>query len=424
MSLIIISTFFVLVAGVIFIRKIFYSPAPIILQKIKNLKDIHINNTQAQELIQKLPAFWDIFETEIQNVRNYYTDHHLIEENTAKALNRLINYFPEPTIIVTPDAHISFANKSFSEEFHHIERGYSQPLLEVIREPELIGLFREETPEKVTVSREIKIRPQHSQIKKTYMVTKILYSKRDKDGKRNVLMIFHDITDIRRADQMKTDFIQNVSHELRTPLTSITGYLQASHEDLKQKDYKELEEHLGIIQQNVDRLKFLVQDLLQLSSLESDFELPLKSEDPQTLTQNVLKLFKTEFGPEGKFKVEDKYEVDSLYCDGRLVEQVLTNMLQNSLRYTPPGTQISIHWKQTPQNIELHYKDNGPGISAEHLPRLFERFFRVDPNRSRERGGTGLGLSIAKHIMQRHHGSIEVHSDLGKGIYFICSFKK
>jgi two-component system, OmpR family, phosphate regulon sensor histidine kinase PhoR len=104
------------------------------------------------------------------------------------------------------------------------------------------------------------------------------------------------------------------------------------------------------------------------------------------------------------------------------VEQVLTNLIQNALRYTPEGSEIKIEWIKTQTGTHLKFKDNGPGISSEHLPRLFERFYRVDPHRSRDKGGTGLGLAIVKHIMQKHKGNISVHSELGKGVEFRCEF--
>ncbi len=413
----------IIICLILWIRFKIYQPLPEVLKKIKNLTVSQEDEVAPAQLFSDLPQFWNQVESEIQNVKHYFQDRQVIEDRIQKALKRLINYFPEPTIIVSPEARVTLVNRAFSEEFRHIERDEALPLIEVLREPEILDFFREDLQKKKAISREIKIKPPHLQTKKNYMVIKIPYSKTNKEGMRNVLMIFHDVTEIKRVDQMKTDFIQNVSHELRTPLTSIAGYLQVAKGDLADKDYGALKDHFEVIQHNVDRLNFLVQDLLQLSNLESDIELPFKSEDLEKLTLNVLKLFKPDF-ESGGYKATTTFEADTLYCDGRLVEQVLTNLLQNTLRYTPHGSTISIQWSQTPQNVQLHYKDNGPGIAAEHLPRLFERFYRVDSDRSRDRGGTGLGLSIVKHIMQRHRGSIEVQSELGKGVHFICVFKK
>jgi two-component system phosphate regulon sensor histidine kinase PhoR len=165
----------------------------------------------------------------------------------------------------------------------------------------------------------------------------------------------------------------------------------------------------------------LIGDLLELSYLESDIVLNKNPLNPKDTTQKVLQQFSLDL-EKGHYVVEQKYSTQEIYGHERLVEQVLINLVQNSLRYTPPGTKIDIEWNNKAGQTELIFRDNGPGISQEHLGRIFERFYRIDPHRSRSRGGTGLGLSIVKHIIQRHGGGIHVQSQLGRGVEFICKF--
>lgn len=405
----------------LWIKKKIYEPVPSIIDKIRALKNFEVSEGTPEQLMAELPHFWNEIEKEIFDVQHFYDENQPSEEKIQKALKRLINYLPMPSIIVKPSGVVVLANQNFSSEFKDVDRGETLPLLEIFREPEIVEFFREAMDEKKSSSREIKLMPLNSQAKKDYVVIKIPYAKKNREGLRDVLMVFYDVTDIRRLDQMKTDFVSNVSHELRTPLTSISGYVQNMKEDVKNKDFDQIQNDLVVIEENVNRLNFLIHDLLQLSSLESDVELPKEKENLRLITQNALKPFRTDI-QKGQFKLKESYLVDELQCDGRLVEQVITNLIQNALRYTPAGTEVLLEWGKENSHTNLIYRDNGPGIAPEHLPRLFERFYRVDPHRSRDRGGTGLGLAIVKHIMQKHGGTVGVRSELGKGVEFICRF--
>lgn len=405
----------------LWIKKKIYEPVPSILEKIRALKQFETFADRPEQLMSELPDFWNAIEQEIMDVQHFFDDSQHSEEKIQKALKRLINYLPMPSLITKPDGKVILANQAFCKEFKNIERGNVLPLLEIFREPDFVEFFREALDEKKASSREMKLKPEGSQAKRDYIVIKIPYAKRNEAGLRDVLMIFSDVTEMRRLDRVKTDFVSNVSHELRTPLTSISGYVQSMKEDVKNKDYAQIQGDLVVIEENVARLNFLVQDLLQLSTLESDVELPKNKENLRLITQNALKPFSAEI-QNRNFKLKESYLVEELNCDGRLVEQVITNLIQNALRYTPQGTEIQLEWSKENSHVNLICRDNGPGIAAEHIPRLFERFYRIDPHRSRDRGGTGLGLAIVKHIMQKHGGTVTVRSELGKGIEFVCRF--
>lgn len=245
--------------------------------------------------------------------------------------------------------------------------------------------------------------------------------KRKNEEIYEVVCVFHDITGIKKAEQIRIEFVGNASHELRTPLTSIKGYVETLHDDIRQKRYDQTEKFISVVSRNVDRLIDLVNDLLNLSKMEAGSELKVQSFSPMLLSQNVIAELAL-LAQEKNISIKSQCLVQELRADGQKVEQVLRNLLSNAIKYIPEGKEIWMLWENQGSEVILRISDNGPGIPEEHLSRLFERFYRIDKGRARETGGTGLGLAIAKHIMQRHGGSIEVKSILGQGAEFICRF--
>jgi two-component system phosphate regulon sensor histidine kinase PhoR len=232
--------------------------------------------------------------------------------------------------------------------------------------------------------------------------------------------IFHDVTELKSAEQIRIDFVANVSHELRTPLTSIKGYTDTLILDVESGRPME-KAFLEIIARNVSRLMNLISDLLDLSALESTDVLQKADIQLGEFTERVAKQLEAAIA--GR-KQTIKLKVGRLWlkADPKRLEQVLVNLLENASKYTPSGGHIEVEWNQEVSDICLRVSDNGPGIPPEHHSRLFERFYRVDKARSRDQGGTGLGLAIVKHILQRHGGSVAVESEVGAGSRFICRF--
>ncbi len=233
--------------------------------------------------------------------------------------------------------------------------------------------------------------------------------------------VFHDVTDLKRAEQIRIDFVANVSHELRTPLTSIKGYADTLVQDLREG--RALEgKFLEAIVRNVERLMSLIQDLLDLSALDSG-ELPHHTSfSTSELTSRVIQQLEGSLARKRQTVTFDA-KAPRLEGDPGRVEQVLVNLLDNAHKYTPENGRIQVLWEPTNDGgVLLKVTDSGPGIAPEHHARLFERFYRADKARSRELGGTGLGLAIVKHILQRHGGQAWVESELGKGATFICKF--
>lgn len=237
-----------------------------------------------------------------------------------------------------------------------------------------------------------------------------------------VLVVFYDITELKKIEKIRSDFVANASHELRTPLTSIKGYVETLKEDLENGKTDQALNFAQIISRNVNRLIELVNDLLSLSTLESHSELQLEAIHPLEISEIVISELQL-LAKEKNQVIHIRGKVDELLADARKVEQVLRNLIMNAIKYIPEGKNIYVVWEKGEGNsVLLKVIDDGPGISEEHHERLFERFYRIDKSRSRDRGGTGLGLAIVKHIMQSHGGQISVKSNPGEGAEFICTF--
>lgn len=242
--------------------------------------------------------------------------------------------------------------------------------------------------------------------------------------KVGVLLVFEDITQLKRVEQMKSDFVSNVTHELRTPLTSIRGFvdtLQGGAID----DPVFGRKFLNIIDIESQRLTRLIDDILMLSKIESAQEnqkegtLGSSNEmvDIKEVASEVIELLETKKNDDISLGLDIASEITPYFCNRNYLKEVLLNLTDNALKYTLKGSVVLAVWEEE-ENLTIRVSDTGVGISKEHLPRLFERFYRVDKGRSRKQGGTGLGLSIVKHIVELYRGKITVESELGVGTTF------
>lgn len=231
--------------------------------------------------------------------------------------------------------------------------------------------------------------------------------------------IFHDISDIKKVEQMRIDFVANVSHELRTPLTSIKGFAATLADGYVQGEGTHFLERLRA---NVNRLNQLISDLLDLSIIEStegdSDQQHWEVVDLAPLAAGVADSLRERAQQREQTLIVESSVSSPLWGEQKRLEQVVVNLLDNALKYTPTGGTITVSVNQVQDQVALKISDTGIGIPAEHLPRLFERFYRVDKARSRDLGGTGLGLAIVKHIVHAHGGKISVQSVIGKGTEF------
>ncbi len=236
---------------------------------------------------------------------------------------------------------------------------------------------------------------------------------------QGLLTVFVDVTETRRLETLRKDFVANVSHELRTPITAVRSAVDTLRLTLS-GDPSASERFVDIIDRNAQRLGALVEDLLDLSRLESkDYRPEAKPVPLRTVADQALTLLRARIEEK---KVDVGNEIDAelppARADRRAVEQVFTNLLDNAVKYCPAGARVSLRAQQTERGLRVEIADTGPGIEPRHLPRLFERFYRVDSGRSRDMGGTGLGLSIVKHLVETMGGAIGVESTPGRGSTF------
>ena len=239
-------------------------------------------------------------------------------------------------------------------------------------------------------------------------------------GEGQWMVLAKDVTRLHQLEGMRKDFVANASHELRSPLTVVTGYLESMREDpaLQEAWGAPLEE----MHRQVLNMQEIIGDLLDLSKLESpDHARELVPVDVGGLLAAIVEDARLLARP-GQV-VELQLDSRAMLLGSELeLNSAFTNLITNACKYTPDGGRIEVRWSQDAAGGHLEVADTGPGIPAEHLPRLTERFYRVDRGRARDQGGSGLGLAIVKHVLQRHGGELEIRSELGMGSRFICHF--
>jgi len=241
-------------------------------------------------------------------------------------------------------------------------------------------------------------------------------------GSGQYLISARDITSRSQLDDMRRDFISNASHELRTPLTVMSGYI----EFLQHKADEQTEVPLDKIQQQIERMNRIISELIELARLESSAAVDFSAEvDIKTLLDDVyneaLSLDKNAHHIELTIKADDEL-TDKLHGSYDELRMAFSNLLTNAIRYTPEQGDIKLFCTTDENSLSIGVRDSGLGISYEHIPRLTERFYRVDEGRSREQGGTGLGLAIVKHVLDRHNANLHIQSEPGKGSTFRCDF--
>lgn len=304
---------------------------------------------------------------------------------------------------INAEGKIEWANTAFAELFDLYDETRMQYYWEVIREISVLSYIREFDSSLENRIQEISLAGH----------TYLLSGSQNPDAQRTVLLL-QNIDDMHQAQQMKKDFIVNLAHELRTPLTAIKGFSEAMEETADAQNMR----YLKIIKNHTNRLINLINDLQTLIRLEQNYSINLQEIDLVTFFDNIKLILDPLF--EDK-EVELVVDIDPAQprfaVDPFKFEQIFINLVENSLRYTEKG-QIQIRGKATDRELTIEISDNGSGIAAAHLPRIFERFYVADPSRNRNSSGTGLGLAIVKHIVVLHKGSIEVDSTLGQGTTF------
>lgn len=331
----------------------------------------------------------------------------------------------EGIISVSPDLRVLYFNSQFATQFLDSSQMNSPMLLaDVFRYPEIHEGFLRALKEGRTFKVMVKLETKLEKNVRYFSVSVNPLRKSKSHEVYGAMGIFHDITELKKAELVRIEFVGNASHELRTPLTSVKGYVDTLKADIKSGNFTQAEKFIDIISRNVERLADLVNDLLSLSTLESNPEMKIEAVNPLQVSEHIVAELAQVVQEKNQIVlVVGAQEIPSFNADLRKVEQVLRNLVSNAVKYIPNGKTIQIRWQKGEGDaVVLRVIDDGPGIPPEHHDRLFERFYRVDKGRSRDAGGTGIGLAIVKHIMQSHGGSVQIKSEVGKGSEFICTF--
>jgi len=323
------------------------------------------------------------------------------------------------TGLISLDAQMRFrsANEVAEKMLGLDSREYRGRLLaEVIRQPELLRFAEESLTGSIAATREIKL--SGGSVESIFVAADPL--KNSSGGNDGILLALDDVTKIRRLENVRTDFAANVSHELRTPITNIKGYLETLMQ-VGSEDPVQVAHFLGVMHRNTIRLSTLVEDILLLAFLDQPkaiSQLEFVSIDALSVVRDATEQVEIVCAAK-QMAIEIQINPDLRFVvNAGLISQALLNLVSNALKYSPPKTRVTITGEIDDGHIELRVIDEGPGIDALHLPRLFERFYRVDTARSRELGGTGLGLSIVKHIAMIHGGSVSVNCPTEGGTVF------
>jgi len=335
------------------------------------------------------------------------------KKRLATMVNRFresTNALPDAAVVLDSLGNIESWNKKAGELLRlKNPQDLHQPITNLIRNPRFITYLMKEDFSKVLRMRS----PYKEDIFLSLQIVPY--------GNKQRLLMVRDITHLYRLEQMREDFIANVSHELRTPLTVISGYLETMLEDDNDWVVNNSDSMKSMLQQ-AQRMQNIVSDLLLLSRLETEQKSRNRQEvDVPAIIEMIYS--DAQILSQGKHQINIDYDRNLyLLANREEIISAFSNLTYNAVKYTPEGGEINIRWYENESGVYFELQDNGPGIAPQHLPRLTERFYRIDAGRSRASGGTGLGLAIVKHVLNRHEATLKIESKLGVGSTFICVF--
>jgi len=342
------------------------------------------------------------------------------EEQKLQDFLLAIQASPNGVVLLDPEGRIEWSNQTAAQHLGmDAKRDLMQHVVHLVRDPVFKKYYSSESHDG-----EVIIDGRSVSLQKSVKLSVQLHNY----GESRQLLLTRDVTTVAHADAMRRDFVANVSHEIRTPLTVMSGFIETLQSLNLEKN--EREKYLDLMAVQASRMQDLVNDLLILSQLEGS---TLPSTNEPVSLQGLMSSIESEargLSASQLFENQDPQilnfetpESVQLHGANKELHSAISNLVNNAVRYTPSGGLITSSWSLLPdQRIQFSVADTGPGIASEHLPRLTERFYRVDRSRSRESGGTGLGLAIAKHVMQRHGGELKIESELGKGSKFTLIF--
>jgi two-component system phosphate regulon sensor histidine kinase PhoR len=318
-------------------------------------------------------------------------------------------------LVVDKSMRVTLVNQAFRNLFGLPEIPLGTPLLDVVRDATVDRLIAQTLRAGKAMQSELILADPKTNSERDVEISAVPV-KDEADLTTSAVILFHDITQLKQADKVRRDFVANVSHELRTPLSIVRGYIETLLDDPQTSD-QELSRILRVMERHSKRLGLLVNDLLTLAQLES------RNANLQLSEVQLTELFERVIRDWGKKLEEKRLKVivdllpgaQTIRADETRLQEVLYNLLDNAVKYSHENGEVLLRAARHDSEMLLSVTDNGIGIGKDDLPRIFERFYRADKARSRERGGTGLGLAIVKHIVQLHGGRVEAESELGRG---------
>jgi two-component system phosphate regulon sensor histidine kinase PhoR len=354
-------------------------------------------------------GIWDYVFALLQRFERIQTRQHQQIAKTLARFRQAGRAHPDGVVILDADNRIEWCNDTAEAHFDlNVETDAGQPVTNLVRQPEFVVYV-----ESGDYAHPVELRaPRGAGVVLSVQIVPY--------GDAQKLLLSRDITRLEKLETMRRDFVANVSHELRTPLTVLSGFLETIKE-LK-LDPKRSRDYLNLMTEQSTRMQRIVDDLLTLSTLESA---PGPTFDERVRVAPLLDRLRAEAealgGGKHRIVLDAVPGFDLLGLENEIAS-AFGNLMSNAIRYTPAGGEVRLTWRATANEAEFAVQDTGIGIAPEHIPRLTERFYRVDRGRSRETGGTGLGLAIVKHILNRHQATLEIKSEPGKGSRFAARF--
>ena len=400
-----------------------YAMAALSLQLLveisRHIRHLHALSQWLHNPIKRnLPVANGIWGHILANIKSLVDEREVSERQISDALNSAKAagaVLPDGIFLLNRQHEILWFNAAATKFFQTAEDDLGKKITFVLRQPQFEKLLANTAPtsSKTDTENEIRLR-----LKKPFgdvlLVVQILPYENDK-----LLVLARDITDIERIENSRRDFIANVSHELRTPLTVIHGFLETLEETSDNNSL--LQQALPLMSEQTVRMTRLIEDLLSLTKVESE---GLRNEEDVNIPAMLDTLIRdTRAFPETKHELFISSRCSTwLKGNAEELQSAFGNLLSNAIRYTPPGGTIKVSWEKKGSNAVFSVQDNGTGFDAIHIPRLTERFYRIDKSRSRNTGGTGLGLAIVKHVANRHQAELQIETNPGHGSKFSLRF--
>ena len=331
-------------------------------------------------------------------------------------MTEMLANMPDGILVTNAEGKIEFANPAFCSMFDLADDPSGKTVMEAIRIHQANDLIERLNKENSITNEEFML----PNLEQRYLQANGVAIREKSEKYRGAILVFHDLTRIKRLENHRQEFVANVSHELRTPLSIIKGYVETlldTETDTESTNHRFLKK----IENHSDRLTFLIEDILTLSRLESGAtNLEENYVNIRNLTESVFESLK-EMAEKKDVQLNNKVPEDVvMLADHRRLFQALNNLIENGIKYG--GECVCVSAEKNEEEIDICIEDDGPGIPPESCERIFERFYRIDKARSREMGGTGLGLSIVKHVTQLHAGTARVESTPGNGARFHLTF--